>query len=484
MPSESDPRVRARDDDLSRILASWRSEQPSDTSGWSELASAEELRARCPLVDGRVGVDRGAEVSQGSGVISGDAGAREHSGSGASTTQDDLERDLRARAVEAWRARAGAVGLDRVLCLRRDRGEGRESAIIRGDLRAYGNAECSWRSVSSLASIDDLAEIMGAFRPTGIVWSSAGLCRRLEQATQSAVERQWPSVRAMWFEHDFEVPIRSRLPRLNVGWPSLAGRIAIPSDRGPGSALELAAPGMVVELLEWSDPDRDGRSRPTTRTVWPEEAVIGARYELVVTAACGWLRRRLGVHVRVVGFAPPLPGDPRWRPRFVRRLSPPSDVPLEGVTLAGAHVTAAVRQAFRPEDPALVGGKIFVGVRRDAGDDTGDRLEARSPGVAPDEGISRRGRRAGALEIEVEVQGFASPRFIRMLSDRIDRDLRHRSAEYQALREARGLRRPQVRICTSTAAADEQLSREMALDGPVRANLIESVRRYVPQSTS
>ena len=369
--------------------------------------------------------------------------------------------------------------MERVLCLRRDQGEGRESAIIRGDLRACGNAECAWRSVSSLASMDDLAEIMDAFRPTGIVWSSAGLCRRLEQVTQSAVERQWPSVRAMWFEHDFEVPIRSRLPRLNVGWPSLAGRIAVPSGRGPGSALELAAPGMVVELLEWSDPDRDGRSRPTTRTVWPEEAVIGARYELVVTAACGWIRRRLGVHVRVVGFAPPLPGDPRWRPRFVRRLTPPSDVPLEGVTLAGAHVTAAVRQAFRPEDPALVGGKIFVGLRVKPH----DRLEDPALGTADDVALTRRGRRAGALEIEVEVQGFASPRFLRMLSDRIDRDLRRRSAEYQALRDARRLRRPEVRICTSAAAAHERLSREMALDGPVRANLIESVRRYVPQST-
>ena len=184
--------------------------------------------------------------------------------------------------------------------------------------------------------------------------------------------------------------------------------------------------------------------------------------------------------MRVVGFAPPLPGDPRWRPRFVRRLTPPSDVPLEGVTLAGAHVTAAVRQAFRPEDPALVGGKIFVGL----GVTPHERPEDSALEAADDVAFSRRGRRAGALEIEVEVQGFASPRFLRMLSDRIDRDLRRRSAEYQALRDARGLRRPEVRICTSTAAAHERLSREMALDGPVRANLIESVRRYVPQSAS
>ena len=50
-------------------------------------------------------------------------------------------------------------------------------------------------------------------------------------------------------------------------------------------------------------------------------------------------------------------GGTTWRP---------DDVRLEGVTLAGSWLTAAVRQAFRPEDPALVAAEIGPDPVRDS----------------------------------------------------------------------------------------------------------------------
>ena len=208
--------------------------------------------------------------------------------------------------------------------------------------------------------------------------------------------------------------------------------------------------------------ERSRSRRPleaATRTVWPEEAIIGARYELVVTAACGWLRRRLGVHVRVVGSRLRSRETP-WRPalsgasRPVRRAS--------RAWLAGAHVTAAVRQAFVLKIPRSSAGRSCG-----RGGHPRRRLGARSPGVAPTR-ESLVVDAARGPEIEVEVQGFASPRFIRMPSDRIDRDRAIAAPSTGPARGAR-IRRPRC-VFARHCRCGRTLSREMALDGPVRAN--------------
>jgi hypothetical protein len=269
------------------------------------------------------------------------------------------------------------------------------------------------------------------------------------------------------------------VPVLNLGWIERSGRVAVPSLQAPRSAMTLAGRELIVEFLPWTDPDKDGRSQPGEVTVLPEHAVLGARYEVVLSAPSGMLRRRTGAHIRVIGFEPPSSTDAALRPRFVRRLPPPADLRVEGTTLAGARLTAAVRQAFQPEDPALVGAWISVrhadkpNLSKD-----GSRRQQTAGQVFEDTELGRAattrrvGRRADTVTVRMEVQGVAQPRLPRELSARIDRDLRRRSAPYAHLRDNGVLYSPEVRICPSETTQHEQIERELALDGPVRGAVI------------
>jgi hypothetical protein len=202
---------------------------------------------------------------------------------------------------------------------------------------------------------------------------------------------------------------------------------------------------LLIELLPHGDPEVDPRARVDDRpTVLPENAVLGERYELILSSPLGFLRLRSGLHVRVVGFVPPphptgtsaSEEDSLLRPRVLRLPPPPADLSLEGVTLAGAWLTSSVRQAFTREDPALVAGEIMADPQSDPRDRTARGLD---PFVDTELGASRAGARARgpkprALVVRVEVQGQTDMAFAPRLARRIDDDLRNRSAAYEWLR--------------------------------------------------
>lgn len=314
------------------------------------------------------------------------------------------------------------------------------------------------------------------FRPEALAVPSLATCGWLESLVRGPLERRFPGLRWLLAEYDLDERIRSRLPVLNAGWLHAAGRVGLPARRGPARGLLLATRSTLIELLPHGDPEIDPRSRATESTVLPERAVLGERYEVVLSSPLGFLRLRTGLHIRVVGFAAPElvsgdAGDSLPRPRVVRLHPPPADAALEGVTLAGAWLTASVRQVFLPEDPALVAADIAADP--DALDASG---RASRTGLDPftdtELGASRAGsRRKGpkprALVIRLEVQGHAAPDFPMRIAERVDQALRRRSAAYDWLRERDELWEPRIVIARSGTARSERERRLRSLWGPV-----------------
>lgn len=315
------------------------------------------------------------------------------------------------------------------------------------------------------------------FRADALVVPSLATCAWLEALVHGPLERRLPGLRWLFAEHDLDERIRSRLPVLNAGWLHAAGRVGLPARRGPARGLLLATRSTLIELLPHGDPEIDPRARSVENTVLPERAILGERYEVVLSSPLGFLRLRTGLHVRVVGFAAPLEptigdaGDSLPRPRVVRLYPPPADAALEGVTLAGALLTASVRQAFLPEDPALVAADI-------AADPDALDASARAsrtgldPFVDTELGASRAGaRRKGpkprATVIRLEVQGQTDPSFPMLVAERVDLALRQRSAAYEWLRGCDELWEPRVVIARPGTARNERDQRVRSLWGPV-----------------
>jgi len=396
------------------------------------------------------------------------------------TERDDPKDPVEhAQLWRVWSSQSDHWPPQRVLSLRRETQGKRAARTRRGDLAQLGVLAPEFKGPEGLHDLDAMRTALVTFAPDTLVVSSLSLCRSLERLGRCQLERLVPSLRVILTEHDFETRLRTRVPVLNLGWIERSGRVAVPSLQAPRSAMTLAGRELIVEFLPWTDPDKDGRSQPGEVTVLPEHAVLGARYEVVLSAPSGMLRRRTGAHIRVIGFEPPSSTDAALRPRFVRRLPPPADLRVEGTTLAGARLTAAVRQAFQPEDPALVGAWISVrhadkpNLSKD-----GSRRQQTAGQVFEDTELGRAattrrvGRRADTVTVRMEVQGVAQPRLSRELSARIDRDLRRRSAPYAHLRDNGVLYSPEVRICPSETTQHEQIERELALDGPVRGAVI------------
>jgi hypothetical protein len=416
--------------------------------------------------------------------------------------RDELDAELlTAASVErtalwlAWRLRLAGARPRRVAVLQAPADDVHIDRMRLDDLRFASDHEAGGparesdaptllRITSIPADPEAMLDELRRFRPDALVVPSLAACSWIEQLTRAPLERRLPQLRWLFAEHDLDERLRCRLPVINAGWLHAAGRIALPSRRSPFDAFTLATRSTVLELLPHGDPETDTRQHTTDRTVLPEAAILGERYELVVSSPLGFLRLRSGLHVRVVGFAASKPDlaadraeDSLPRPRVLRLPPPPADAMLEGVTMPGAWLTASVRQAFLPEDPALVAAEIAAdpdavdatsrGSR--AGLDPFSDTELGASRVA----VLRGGPKPRSLVVRLEVQGQAAPSFTGQISARIDADLRRRSAAYEWLRARDELWEPRVVIAKPGTARKNRERRICALWDPVARPVVQ-----------
>jgi hypothetical protein len=372
--------------------------------------------------------------------------------------------DERAQIVETWRAALGRVPR-RIALLRGASDDALVDRILLDDLLALTGPDSEVLRLRDAAPRERTLELLREFEPDALVVPSLVTCVWLEEEARCPIERYVDSLRALLAEHDLSVPVRSRLEPRAVGWIHRVGRLGLPPARGRPGALTLATGSAILELLPYDDTLERGRVAPADHTVWPEQAVIGDVYEIVASSPLGYLRLRTGEFVKVVGFDPPVEEFPLPRPRVVRRLPPPADVEVEGLTLPGAWLTAAVRQAFRPEDPALVAAEIAPDpdtVAFDAATSTrtvGDPFADTELGTRA--GARRRGARPRGVVVRVEVQAGTDSTFGPALAARIDADLRRRSQAYAWLRQQNQLFAPRVLTAppgTARAARDRRVA--------------------------
>jgi hypothetical protein len=425
--------------------------------GLGRIRSLDDLRETLPLRDPDRHV-REVEARLGFGVVEpGDADAELLVGA----------REERAEVVAGWHERLGEVP-SRIAVLRAASDDALLDRVLLDDITAFvGDADTELLRLKQAGTRERLLEVLRDFGPDALVVPSLRTCAWLEAELRCPLERGLPSLRWLLGEHDFRTAIRSRLAPIRTPWIHRAGRLALPSHRGPRGALTLALGSVLLELLPHDDSLERGRVAPARSTIWPEQAVIGEVYELVVSAPVGYLRLRTGEFVRVLGFDPPTEDIPVPRPRVIRRLPPPIDVEVEGMTLPGAWLTASVRQAFLPEDPALVAAEIgpdpdsipsdvaSTGPRR-RGDPFADTELGTRPGLR-----TRSGPRPRGLAVRLEVQADVDPQFPTRVSRRIDADLGRRSPAYAYLREQGQLRAPRVIVAppgTARAARDKRIA--------------------------
>lgn len=436
--------------------------------GLSRLRSLEDLRASLPIMDSGQH-EREVELHLGFGLAdSEDERARELSGAA-------REREA---VVSVWRAYAGDRTPRRVVLLRGHSADPSVDRITRDDVRALGS------EVLAIDRIDDpqaVLERLEDFDPEVMVVPSVLTLRWLESVHRGSVERRVRRLRMVLAEHDLGQAVRSRLRVFAAGWVHRSGRLGLPTLRPPDHALTLAVGSQIIELLPYGNPEEDARRVYAGDTVLPEHAIVGQRYELVVSSPQGFLRLRTDEHVRVVGFDAPSEHAPFPRPRVVRLAPSPPDVALEGCTVAGAWLTASLRQAFHREDPALVAAEIGPdprsvprGIAKIQTGQTGASM--RLPDVFQDTelgGLARTGstrvkrHRPRALLVKVEVQGYVAPELTGFLSQRIDQSLRRRSPAYDYLRGREDLQEPRVMVLPRGTRRSEEDRRIRELVGGV-----------------
>ncbi|MFO7567498.1 MAG: hypothetical protein R6X02_32945 [Enhygromyxa sp.] len=459
---------------LATILRALGETEVGRELGLSRLANLADFRASVPLMDQASHAAR-VTARLGFGLDGFDD---------ETLTAATVERPA---VLDAWRLRFGGARPPRRIAMLWARADDQLVDQIRlDDLRSLGDAadgagkETREPAVLRIDAVprdpEQLLTQLRRFRPEALVVPSLATCSWLEGLLRGPLERRLPGLRWLFAEHDLDERIRSRLPVLSAGWLHAGGRVGLPTRRGPARGLLLATCSTLLELLPHGDPEIDPRARALESTVLPERAVLGERYEVVLSSPLGFLRLRTGLHVRVVGFAAPHEptagdaGDSLPRPRVIRLHPPPADAALEGVTLAGAWLTASVRQVFLPEDPALVAADIAADP--DALDASGRASRTGLDPFADTElGASRAGdRRKGpkprALVIRLEVQGHVAPEFPMRIAERTDEALRRRSAAYDWLRGRDELWEPRVVIARPGTARNERERRLRGLWGP------------------
>jgi hypothetical protein len=442
--------VDAGTDPLAALLASLRHTEAGRSFGLTGVRSSADLRESVPLMDAATHLE----------TVEGRLG---FAGEGTSSPEAPGERE-RGRLVAHWRgllsqADSNRPAPERVGVFTSPADDPQVDRMRWRDLSALGAVEVDRIEGPRTARARGLETLVQALRSWGgdtLLLPSLSTCSWLEAHFRAPIERALPGLRWLLVEHDFDRRVRSRVPAVNAGWLHAAGRIGIPALRPPHSSFCLATDSCVIELLPESDAQADPRHRVLASTIEPARAIMGERYEIVVSSALGYLRLRTGEHVRVVGFTAPdnlVPGGSTSpRPRVVRLHPPPDDVRLEGVTLAGSWLTAAVRQAFRPEDPALVAAEIGPdpGAVPEGDRETYSR-SMMDPFADTELGASRhRARRSRrgprALFVRVELQGESDLGITARLSSRIDQALWERSAAYAYLRDNGELWDPRVMV--------------------------------------
>jgi hypothetical protein len=465
----SEPALARRERALVELCAKLGPTRVGQRFGLDGIASFEDFRASVPVLD-RARHEQEVDNLLGFGVIDdAEHGALELAGAA-------RERNA---VLELWRAWLGGAPPRRIALLLGQGHDPLAERTLRDDLRALGE------ELLHLDRADDperVLERLRAFDPELLVVPSALTCAWLERARRRPLEHSLVSLRAVLCQHDLGRPIRSALPFATVGWFHRGLRCGIPSPRAPAEAVTLALGSQLLELLPYGNPEDDGRRVYAASTIVPEHAIVGHRYEVVCSSPLGLLRLRTEQHVRVVGFDAPTTELAVPRPRVVRLSTPPADVALEGCTVAGAWLTASVRQSLAREDPALVDAEIGAdpqslprsvprgGARASSALRIGEPFGETELGAATTRTNLQRselGGRPRALLCRLELQGFVRRDLAGRLARRIDESLRLHSPAYAHLRERNELRPPRVLVVPSGTAAHAREHRIVELDAAV-----------------
>ncbi|MBX7083701.1 MAG: GH3 auxin-responsive promoter family protein [Nannocystaceae bacterium] len=450
----------ARETALARTLEQLAPTRVGQRFGLAAIRSLADFRASVPIFD-RDRHEREVETPLGFGVID-DAEAGAMSLAAAARERDEV--------LAVWRARLGNTAIARVASLHAHGADPLAERTLRDDVRALGG------ELLHLDRLDDAARVLErlrAFDPELLVVPSALTCTWLQRVQRAPLTRLLPGVRAVLCQHDLDRDSGHGVAMHSVGWFFRGLRCGLPSLRAPVDAITLAVGSQLLELLPYGNPEDDGRRVYADRTILPEQARLGHRYEIVVSSPLGLLRLRSEQHVRVVGFDPPTASVPLPRVRVVRLSTPPGDVALEGCTVAGAWLTASVRQALAREDPALVAAEIGADPQsldwRPGLESSSSRL---GDGFGETELTLRtaprdRPGRPRALLCRIELQGFVRSELARKLAARIDENLRARSPAYAWLRQRDELALPRVIVLPAGTAASEQQRRVTELAGAV-----------------
>lgn len=438
------------------------------TFGLARLDGLEDFRAAVPVMD-RETHERDVEQPLGFGILEPDDPRT------AELAQGGVERDAVARVRRSFLGGPPR----RIAMLRGPSGEGAVDRIARDDLDAFAHLDegpTETLLIDRAGGPEALLSKLEKFDPDVLIVPSALTCGWLESVHRVPLDRRLRSLRAVLAEHDVGKSIRSRLTIRSAGWIDPSGRMALPTRRGPRRAMTLAVGSQIIELLAYSNPEEDGRRVYAERTILPEHAVLGMRYELVVSSALGFLRQRTGRHVRVVGFDTPSEHADRPRPRVIRLPPAPMDVKLEGCTVSGAWLSASIRQALTREDPALVTAEIGPDPRSlPRGQAALHSGSMKLPAPFKDtelEWLARTGahrverKNPTGLLVRVELQGYVSRALPQRLSERIDASLRRRSAAYAFLRDKGELLPPRVIVLAAGTRRSEEDRRIRELLGP------------------
>lgn len=448
--------MSGRERSLQAILAAFAGLEFGRTLGLGRVATLADLRATVPLMDLTTHAHR----------------VESHLGFGAIDPRDPRAAELTGLSWErpevgaVWRSfLAGGLGeRPRALVLQARDFDPNVDRLLEGDLAAIG-AEVL--RIDQVAGPEAALERLKAAAPAILAVPSAYTITWLERQVRGPLDRALPSLRLCVASHDLGHRVRARVRVESAGWIHRSGRLGLPSPRPPARAFTLAVGSQVIELLPHREVDDEGRRVFEDRTILPEHAIVGQRYELVVSSPLGCLRLRTDEHVHVVGFDPPTALAPFPRPRVIRLRPPPQPVVLEGVTLAGAGLAAALRVAFRPEEPALVAATVGpdpASLTRSAAESANLRADPFADtefGGAGRSGVRTLPLHARALLVQVEVQGLGRGDLAGRLARAIDDDLRRRSPAYDHLRSRSDLWRPRVAIVapgTFEAARDRRIA--------------------------
>jgi hypothetical protein len=441
--------------------------------GIERLSSLADLRASVRI---RSPARHAEEVESvwGFGVFDGPEGTEDISGGGRE----------RAQLVAVWRSFLGDAAPERVALLRGQHFDAAIDDLMLEDLAAWGG------ELLRVTMIDDSADVLQQlekFEPEVLVVPSLLTCRLLEEVHRTRLEVRLKKLKLILAEYDQHRKIRSEVLVRSAGWIDRSGRIAIATTRPPPRAMTLATASQILELLPYSNPEEDGMRQYSKRTVLPEHAVVGQRYEVVVTSPLGFLRMRTGEHVRVIGFDPPTTASPFARPRVVRLIPAPADIRLEGCTVAGSWLTASVRQSLSREDPALVQAEIGPDPLSIPSGEAAVRTasvklheafaDTELGGLrAGSSGFRNRRRRPRSLLVRVELQGYVNTDLPKKLSERIDASLRARSPAYSHLRERDELQPPRVLVVPAGSRRTDEERRISRLAGIVKVPDVRVVK--------